>query len=174
MSASALIRSSTIPSIASLAARIKGVVPSCVLAFKLVALFLRRIWKTPIASAATAECSGVRPVLSCAFASAPASRRRLDASALAYLGKENHFEFLSVWIFRRVESLIPINLGPAIHLSIQLTHLAARCNDVSPVLSMIALRSAPWATRSAMTAAVPSSSSSSPVSRPPPFNCSFH
>lgn len=40
-------------------------------------------WKTPWASAATAACRGVRPVLSCALASAPASSRRLAASARA-------------------------------------------------------------------------------------------
>lgn len=42
-------------------------------------------WNTPIASAATAACSGVLPVLSCELASAPASRSLLAASALAYL-----------------------------------------------------------------------------------------
>ena len=42
-------------------------------------------WKTPWASAATAVCSGVRPVLSCKLASPPASSKTLAASARAYL-----------------------------------------------------------------------------------------
>lgn len=37
-------------------------------------------WKTPCASADTAACSGVRPMLSCMLASALASSRRLAAS----------------------------------------------------------------------------------------------
>ena len=61
-SASASISCSTIPSMASRAARMRGVVPSSVVAFKLVDRFFSRMWKTPWASAATAECRGVRPV----------------------------------------------------------------------------------------------------------------
>lgn len=68
-----------------LAASINGVVPSCILAFKLVARFLNKIWNTPMASEATAACKGVLPVLSATLASAPASSNRLAASALAYL-----------------------------------------------------------------------------------------
>lgn len=45
-------------------------------------LFPVLTWKTPWASAATAACRGQRPMLSWALASAPASRRRLAASAL--------------------------------------------------------------------------------------------
>uniref|UniRef100_A0A2M4D3K3 Putative secreted protein n=1 Tax=Anopheles darlingi TaxID=43151 RepID=A0A2M4D3K3_ANODA len=132
MSASAVIRSSTIPSMASRAASISGVVPSCIRAFRLVARLRSRIWNTPIASAATAACSGVRPVLSWLFASAPASSNRLAASARAYR--------------------------------------AARCSDVSPVLSIVAFSSAPCATSSEMIWAAESSveSISSPESSPPP------
>jgi len=43
----------------------------------------RLTWKTPWASAATAACSGVLPMLSWALGSAPASSSLLAASALA-------------------------------------------------------------------------------------------
>jgi len=46
---------------------------------------LQITWKTPIASAATAACRGVRPELSWAFGSLPASRSLFAASALEYL-----------------------------------------------------------------------------------------